>query len=433
MSLRLPAPSGRTAPGPGTPESGAGPAEAGAGSEHAITAGAGTGAARAGSAEAGSVEAGSAEAASPPPAAAAKSRLRALDGLRLVAALMVCLYHLAFRGSGAWRGQPLDIFPHLSHAAAYGPLGVQFFFVISGFVICMSGWGRGVKAFAISRISRLYPAYWAALIVVTAVLLLLGHRTVSRSDLLTNFTMLQTPAGSERVLGVSWTLWAEARFYVLFAVTVLWRGATRKRVLAFCALWTIAALYADSSDQAFLKLALMPEYAPFFIGGIGLYLLRRFGHDLLTWGVVAAGFLLGQHYAVRGLVPPPGMQVAYVRSPTVVIAIVATGFAAIAAVTLVPRVADVNWRWLTTAGALTYPFYLVHEVLGTLVIDRLKAHTDISPYGVLTLAVTSMLLLAYLIHRLVERPLAPVLRRALTHQANRLPAPPPAPTAAPAP
>jgi peptidoglycan/LPS O-acetylase OafA/YrhL len=411
MSLRLPAPSGHTAPGPGTPEIGTGSAEVGAGSGHAVTA-------EAGAARAGSAEAGSAEAASPPPAAAPKSRLRALDGLRLVAALMVCLYHLAFRGSGAWRGRPLDIFPHLSHAAAYGPLGVQFFFVISGFVICMSGWGRSVKAFAISRISRLYPAYWAALIVVTAVLLLLGHRTVSRSDLLTNFTMLQTPAGSERVLGVSWTLWAEARFYVLFAVTVLWRGATRKRVLAFCALWTIAALYADSSDQAFLKLALMPEYAPFFIGGIGLYLLRRFGHDLLTWGVVAAGFLLGQHYAVRGLVPPPGMQVAYVRSPTVVIAIVAAGFAAIAAVTLVPRVADVDWRWLTTAGALTYPFYLVHEVLGTLVIDELRARTDISPYGVLTLAITSMLLLAYLIHRLVERPLTPVLRRLLTQQAN---------------
>ncbi|MBD0737147.1 acyltransferase family protein [Streptomyces sp. CBMA29] len=357
-----------------------------------------------------------------------KGRLRALDGLRLVAALMVAIYHLAFRGSGAWRGQTLEIFPHLSHAAAYGPLGVQFFFIISGFVICMSGWGRSVKAFAISRISRLYPAYWAALILVTAVLFVLGYKTVSRTDLLTNFTMLQTPAGSERVLGVSWTLWAEMRFYVLFAVTVLWRGATRKRVLAFCALWTIGALYADSSGQEFLKVVLMPEYAPFFVGGIGLYLLRRFGHDLLTWGVVAGGFLLGQHYAVKALVAPPGMHVAFHRSPTVVIALVAAGFAAIAAVTLVRRVADVDWRWLTTAGALTYPFYLVHEILGTLVIEKLKIHTGIPNYGVLALAIGSMLLLAYLIYRLVERPLTPVLRRALTHQANRLSEPRPART-----
>ncbi|MET9220414.1 MULTISPECIES: acyltransferase [unclassified Streptomyces] len=366
--------------------------------------------------------------AAPAPRGGGKGRLRALDGLRLVAALMVAIYHLAFRGSGAWRGQPLEIFPHLSHAAAYGPLGVQFFFIISGFVICMSGWGRSVKAFAISRISRLYPAYWAALILVTVVLFVLGYKTVSRTDLLTNFTMLQTPAGSERVLGVSWTLWAEMRFYVLFAVTVLWRGATRKRVLAFCALWTIGALYADSSGQEFLKLALMPEYAPFFIGGIGLYLLRRFGHDLLTWGVVATGFLLGQHYAVLGLVPKPGVAVTFHRSPTVVIALVAAGFAAIAAVTLVRRVADVDWRWLTTAGALTYPFYLVHEILGTLVIEKLKAHTGIPNYGVLALAIGSMLLLAYLIYRLVERPLTPILRRALTHQANRLSEPRPAST-----
>jgi peptidoglycan/LPS O-acetylase OafA/YrhL len=412
MSLKFPAPSGPAAPDDDRPAPEPDPAT--------------------GEPEpaAGEPEPAAAEEAGPagPVSPGARNRLRALDGLRLVAALMVCVYHLAFRGAGAWRGQPLDIFPHLSHAAAYGPLGVQFFFVISGFVICMSGWGRTVKAFAVSRISRLYPAYWAALILVTAVLFVLGERTVSRTDFLTNLTMLQTPAGSERVLGVSWTLWAEARFYVLFAVTVLWRGATRERVLAFCALWTVGALYADSSGQPFLKLALMPEYAPFFVGGIGLYLLRRFGHDLLTWTVVAAGFLLGQHYAIRAMVPPPGARVAFVRSPTVVIAVVAAGFAAIAAVTLVRRIADVDWRWLTTAGALTYPFYLVHEVLGTLVIDRLRAHTDLSPYAVLTLAITSMLLLAYLIHRLIERPLTPLLRRMLTHQANALSAPRPTPT-----
>lgn len=355
-----------------------------------------------------------------PIAAAPRGRLRALDGLRLVAALMVCLYHYAGRGGDAWKawGQtPALVFPELSKVAVYGPLGVQIFFVISGFVICMSGWGRTLKGFAVSRATRLYPAYWAAIVLVTAVFALPGvvWKTVSPSDFLTNLTMLQMPVGADRVLGVCWTLWAELRFYLLFALAVVWPGATRRRVLAFCALWTMGAVLADASGEAFLKTVLMPEYAPFFIGGIGIYLVHRFGNDPLSWGVVAVGWLFGQHYAVKGLIP--NAHAAHVfqhRSATVIIVIVTLGFAAVAAVTLLPRVAAVDWRWLTTAGILTYPFYLVHEHLGWVVIFQLHQRLHLAPYAVLPLTAGSMLVLAWLLHRFVERPVAPRLKRFLT-------------------
>jgi peptidoglycan/LPS O-acetylase OafA/YrhL len=391
MSLRFPAPSDGSAP-PAT-------------------------AAHPGTAAPEPAAAGSAE---PPPAAPAARRepvrLRALDGLRLVAALMVCAYHFVDRGGSAF-GRPMQhVFPHLMRPCSYGPLGVHYFFVISGFVICMSGWGRSVKDFAVSRIIRLYPAYWAAIALVAVIFPIVGYATVSRTDLLTNLTMLQTPAGAQRVLGVSWTLWAELRFYLLFALTVLWRGATRQRVLVFCAVWTVGALYADSSGQPFLKLALMPDYAPFFVGGIGLYLIHRFGHDAMAWGVVATGFLLGQHYAVREMVAPPSMHVFYHRSPTIVIALVAFGFAAVALATVVPWTARVNWRWLTTAGVLTYPFYLVHETIGRVVTDELVRRTTLPDSAVLAIAVVSMLVLAWLVHRLVERPFAPRLKRLLVRQ-----------------
>ena len=48
-------------------------------------------------------------------------------------------------------------------------------------------------------------------------------------------------------------------------------------------------------------MVLMPEYAPYFIGGLGLYLIHRYGSDLLPWGIVVVSFLLGQHYAVTAL------------------------------------------------------------------------------------------------------------------------------------
>ncbi len=355
----------------------------------------------------------------PPPGPARRpQRLRALDGLRLVAALSVCAYHYAGRGgdiSHAWGTSAHTLFPALSGPFSYGCLGVQLFFVISGFVICMSGWGRPMRAFAASRAARLMPAYWAAILLITFVFALpwvTAFHPVSPSDLLTNLTMLQMPAGAQRVLGVCWTLWAELRFYLLFALFVLWRGATRGRVLLFCVLWTAAAVMADSAREPMLQLVLMPQYAPFFIGGMGLYLVYRFGHDATAWSVVAVGWLLGQHYAVIEMVAPKHSVVFHHRSQLVVIAVVTLAFAAVAAVTLTP-LGRVNWRWLTTAGALTYPFYLVHEHLGWVLIDALRHGARLPAAVVLVTCPAAMLLLAWLLHVAVERPLTPRIRRAL--------------------
>ena len=92
-----------------------------------------------------------------------------------------------------------------------------------------------------------------------------GHRIVSGgADHTVRVWNTDTgqPVGAQRVLGVCWTLWAELRFYLLFALAVVWPGATRKRVLMFCALWMLGAVLADASGQPFLRLMLMPDYAP---------------------------------------------------------------------------------------------------------------------------------------------------------------------------
>ncbi|MGK5732399.1 acyltransferase family protein [Streptomyces sp. URMC 124] len=351
------------------------------------------------------------------------SRLRALDALRLVAALMVALYHYGGRDgdvSRAWGASPRHEFPTLSGAFAYGCLGVEIFFVISGFVICMSGWGRPLRSFFASRAARLYPAYWAAILLVTVAFALpwVAYKTVSFSDRLVNLTMLQQPVGAQRVLGVCWTLWAELRFYALFALFVVLPGATRRRVLLFCAVWTLATVVTTASHVEFLRVVVMPEYSSYFIGGIGLYLVHRFGNDLLHWGVVAVSFLVGQHYAVAGLWHPPNPHYFSYRSPYVIVAVVALGYAAVAAVAL-GRLRRMDWRWLTVAGALTYPFYLVHEHLGWVVIGALHRSLGIPSYATLGLTLAVMLGLAWVLNRCVERRLTPLLRRSLDPGATR--------------
>ncbi|ATL83510.1 acyltransferase [Streptomyces malaysiensis subsp. malaysiensis] len=345
-------------------------------------------------------------------------RLRALDGLRLLAALMVAAYHYGGRDgeiTQAWGSSPRTQFPTLSSYFAYGCLGVQIFFVISGFVICMSGWGRPLRSFFASRVSRLYPAYWVAIILVTGVFALpwVAYKAVSPSDALVNLTMLQQPLGVDRVLGVCWTLWAELRFYALFALFVVLPGATRHRVVLFCAVWTLGSAFAEASDLPLLDVVLMPEYSSYFIGGMGIYLLHRFGHDALAWGIIGISFLIGQHYAIRELWHPANVDAFSYRSATAIIAVVAFGYAAVTLIAL-GKLNWADWRWLTVAGALTYPFYLVHEHLGWVAVWAFHQKLGIPSYGTFALTVLVMLGLAWVLYRYVEQRLTPMIKRSLT-------------------
>jgi peptidoglycan/LPS O-acetylase OafA/YrhL len=354
----------------------------------------------------------------PRPPKPRESRLRALDGLRLIAALMVMAYHYGGRDgevAKAWGANPKHLFPSLHTPFSYGCLGVQVFFVISGFVICMSGWGRPLRSFFASRAARLLPAYWAAIILVTGVFALpmVAFKAVSASDALVNLTMMQMPLGVPRVLGVCWTLWAEIRFYALFALCIVLPGANRRRVILFCAGWTLAAAIAQGAKMPLLNIVLMPEYAPFFIGGVGLYLVHRNRRDAYAWGIVGVSWLIGQHYAVKGLWHPHTTHHMFsYRATWGIVLIVTLGFLAVAAIAL-GWLNWANWRWLTVAGALTYPFYLVHEHLGWVVIKALHRSLGVPVYGTFLLTAASMLLLAWLLNRYVENWLTPRLRTAL--------------------
>ncbi|MFB7270559.1 acyltransferase family protein [Streptomyces sp. NPDC056244] len=359
----------------------------------------------------------------PKDSAPKQDRMRALDGLRILAALMVCVFHYAGKGqtAHAWGQSPKELFPDLSAVATYGALGVQLFFVISGFVICMSSWGRSLGDFFRSRVSRLYPAYWAAILLTTAACVALPSviEPLRLNEVLVNLTMLQQPMGVDRVLGVCWTLWVEARFYLLFALFVVWKGVTYRRVVIFCCLWTVAGVFARVADNPLTDELVMRDHAPFFIGGLALYLIYRYGSDLLLWGIVATSWLLGQRYSTTALWSPNATDAFQERSPYVILLIVTFAFAAVAAVAL-GWLRWANWRWLTFAGALTYPFYLVHEHLGWFAISILHRHFGLEPRLTFIATILSMLTLAWLIHKLVEKPFGPRLKRTMKKQADRV-------------
>ncbi|MCF2529552.1 acyltransferase family protein [Yinghuangia soli] len=344
---------------------------------------------------------------------AAGGRLAALDGLRFIAAAIVMLHHFVIAPYAWGIGEPQRLFDStLVVVSGYGWLGVEFFFLISGFVICMSSWGRSIGQFVTSRITRLYPAYWAAIVVTTLIVYTVaegkGVSAVSVWDRLLNLTMLQEPLGAPAVDAVYWTLWVELRFYLLFAI-VVWRGVTYQRVIVFCALWMTAATLATAIDNRTLEILLIPESAPFFIAGIAFFLMRRNGPTLLLWGIVAFAFAFSQHSVIARQESTEWMM--HHNMPSWPTHALVTLFYVVMAVLALGYLDRIRYPWLTTLGALTFPVYLIHCEAGWALIIALRGRFN--PHLVVFMVMLWVLVVAWLIHVLVEKRVAPRLSTGL--------------------
>ncbi|MFF7633878.1 acyltransferase family protein [Kitasatospora sp. NPDC008050] len=345
-----------------------------------------------------------------------RPRLYVLDGMRLLAALSVMSFHLLGKPVGweqTWHGSPDKLMPGLHGVAIYGWIGVELFFLISGFVICMSCWGKRPQDFFISRVVRLYPAYWAAMAITTAVVLTAGYSFSTVKDLtprniIVNATMLPSPLGAPLVDPSYWTLWVEMLFYVLFAVVVA-MGLTYRRVVAFCGIWTFLAAIAPTVNFPLLDTITQPSYTPFFVAGITMYLMYRFGPNLLLWGMLGFSWLVAQ-YRLEGTVQMYQQWLPQHISWTIAACLMTGCFLLVLAAAL-GWLNWIKWRWLTVAGSLTYPLYLLHQEIGTTAICWLRQW--LSPGATLAIVATGILLLAWLIHRLVERPLTRAMKKGL--------------------
>ncbi|MBM4222124.1 MAG: acyltransferase, partial [Gammaproteobacteria bacterium] len=210
-----------------------------------------------------------------------KSRLPAMDMLRFAAAMAVLAYHylssyLPADPDNAW-------LTSTAHIARYGYLGVELFFIISGFVILWSAQGKSATAFAVSRFARLYPTFWAAMLLTSACYLLLGPHAPQMSGqelslhrLLANATMMPQLFDAERIDGVYWTLELEIRFYFLIFVLLLLRQTGNIEKWLYLWLAVTAWITVQGAPHWVEYFAVAP-YGSFFIGGCLLYLIQSSG------------------------------------------------------------------------------------------------------------------------------------------------------------
>lgn len=351
------------------------------------------------------------------PGPARAPRLAALDGLRFLAAVGVVAYHFTTRETTAWGRDLAEVAPAVSSWAVYASLGPELFFVISGFVILMTAWGRSVPDIIGSRVGRLYPAYWVSVLATGALLLLVWPgKEITGGQVLVNLTLLQSLVDVGHVDGVYWTLWVELRFYLLITVFAAF-GITRARVLWFAALWPAAAMLARTLGWSDAVTWLVAPYAPLFAAGMALYVIHRTGHALVPWLLVGANAAVATAALVPARMGSLGANSVVPPQPVLLGVCLVACVGLVALVSLTPLA---RWRWsgLTAVGALTYPLYLTHEYWGLWVVHLL--HDRVPVWAALGAAVAFSVALAWLVHRCVERPFGPLLRRATTRGCERV-------------
>ena len=158
----------------------------------------------------------------------------------------------------------------------FGHAGVDFFFVLSGFIIYFVHGGDigrpdRLGRYVWRRVTRIYPPYWAmtGIIVALAIFKARGFSTLDPEWLVRSLLLL--PGAQEPILGVAWTLIHEMAFYTVFALLIM----NRRLGLGVFAIWLVSILLYGGRDQH--TLTSIPSYFEilFFMGIFAAFAVRR--------------------------------------------------------------------------------------------------------------------------------------------------------------
>jgi peptidoglycan/LPS O-acetylase OafA/YrhL len=342
-----------------------------------------------------------------------------LQAGRGIAALMVVLFHI-----GGFGGNDIPLWRHTFFERLFYPgfYGVDFFFILSGFVMVSAHWhdfdhpGRTQRYF-FNRFRRIYPIYWIFLIpTVIKQLLVIGHHGSGQRNLfviLSSFLLVHINSLAVNLV-VSWTLFHEILFYVFFATLLL-----NKRIgFVFCTCWLAASFFFFTQDayaaepSSYLDMFFSPLHLLFAFGALAGYVLqRRAGPEkisvfLLGVGICVCFFALNLKYPV---------QAPWAR-------IVGGAGLTLAVVTMAQREASMGFqvpRVLTRLGDASYSIYLSHYMVVWMLSKACfhldgRLHLPLVLYVIFIFAV--VVGVGVMVHLWVERPLLRMLGARKTAQ-----------------
>lgn len=166
-----------------------------------------------------------------------KSKFDTLQVYRGIAAMLVVIYHIS-GSSGHYLKNTLygDIF-------SVGWCGVDFFFVLSGFIITYVHYddiGEKSKLYSYlkKRIFRIYPSYWILSTIALIMLLKVGYTEIAGNSMTLSYIIKSyfLMPGIYPFWYIAWSLCYEVFFYIIFAI-LIWQGM--KGLIFIATMYTI--------------------------------------------------------------------------------------------------------------------------------------------------------------------------------------------------
>ncbi len=342
------------------------------------------------------------------------TRQSVVDLLRFIAAMMVLFFHYRLLSDVPGNQVVVDeivqyaTFPWTLPITKFGFMGVNLFFMISGYIIFMTALSKTALGFVATRALRLYPAYWLAVTVtyLLCVFLFQNPWQISFSDYLANLTMIQPYLGVSYVDPVYWTLVVELHFYFLVFVLLVFRQLSAWRF--WLSIWLMASFLDTLGYLPHLLSLIFPKnYAGYFIAGMIAFSWNCRKPDFWSVMMYLASFWLCTIHIEEQL-RLYNFGFASHQEILISIALIAAFFVTLFMISL--RYLQVKTsKWVTFLGGITYPLYLVHHEIGRQLLNR--TGEQMTAFLAFTLTLSIALLLSYVVYWFGEKKLRYLLQK----------------------
>jgi peptidoglycan/LPS O-acetylase OafA/YrhL len=321
---------------------------------------------------------------------------------------MVATYHWTLEISPEYSEKILGI-PLIGSLIREGGLGVDIFFIISGFVIVGTAQRYRSRDFIVARFIRLFPGLLISMLIVLAV----GSRFILAyqepiPSLINSVFLTYTVTGVDPLATQLWSLLVEIKFYIGISLFLLFLPklmVSKFGLLIILLLWQFSILLLESLNGPravdLLTHLNLGGYSKLFGLGAVMYVLRNSNLESKLLKLFAGILFVNYCYEIvfESSYSKLGIWVLLISS-----SIIALG----------GKLVRLNWKVFEILGLSSYIMYLIHLHVGGAVLNLVRERINDEIYIIFILTTLAVSLLSVVISLYLEKPLQNFLRRQYT-------------------